>query len=91
VIPSDFLGSQYRLLVLDVEFKCSKWKKRSVGDSRVKWWNLTKENAMKLSERITEEGAWRQIEDTDTMWEVMAECIWRSAKEILRTSRRGGK
>jgi len=30
--------------VLDVEFKCSKWKKRRVGDFRVKWWTLTKEN-----------------------------------------------
>jgi len=41
-----------------VEFKCSKWKKMSVGDPRVKWGNLIKENAMKLSERITEEGVW---------------------------------
>jgi len=35
-IPSEYLGTQYRLLVLDVEFKCSKWKKRRVGDPRVK-------------------------------------------------------
>jgi len=42
-----------------VEFKCSKWKKKSVGGPRVKWWKLTKENALKLSERITEEEAWR--------------------------------
>jgi len=31
VIPSEYLGTQHRLLVLDVEFKCSKWKKRSIG------------------------------------------------------------
>jgi len=54
VIPSEYLGTQHRLLVLDVELKCSKWKKRNVGEPRVKWWNLTKENAMKLDERITE-------------------------------------
>jgi len=41
-------------------YKCSRWKKRSVGEPRVKWWNLTKENTMKLAERIKEEGAWRQ-------------------------------
>ena len=43
------------MLVLDVEFKCSKWKKRRVGDPRVKWGTLTKENGGLLSERITEE------------------------------------
>jgi len=37
VIPSEYLGTQHRLLVLDVEFKGSKWKKRSIGDTRVKW------------------------------------------------------
>jgi len=47
VIPSEYLGTQHRLLVLDVELKCSKWKKRSVGEPRVKWWNLTKENTIK--------------------------------------------
>ena len=45
---------------------------------------------MKLSERTTEEGAWRQVEDVDTMCEAVAESIQRSAKEILGTSRRGG-
>jgi len=57
VIPSEYLGTQHRLLVLDVELNCPKGKKRSIGKPRVKWWNLTKENAMKLAERITEEGA----------------------------------
>jgi len=57
VIPSEFVRSQHRLLVLDLEFNGVKWKRTSVGDLRVKWWNLTKENATKLSARITEEGA----------------------------------
>jgi len=45
---------------------------------------------LKLAERITKEGAWKQVEDADTMWEAMAECIRRSAKEILVSSKRGG-
>jgi len=45
---------------------------------------------MKLSGRITEKGAWRQVEDADTMWKTMAECIRRSTKEIQWTSMRGG-
>ena len=91
VIPSEYLGTQHRLLVLDVEFKCLKWKKRSVEEHRVKWWNLTKENTMKSVERITKEGAWRQKEDVDTMWEAMAKRIRRSAKEILGTCRSGNR
>ena len=77
------------MLVLDVEFNGVKWKRRGVGDLRVKWWNFTKENDMKLSARITEEGAWRRAEDSDMMWEAMADCIRKSAKEILGASRRG--
>ena len=57
VIPSESLGTQHRLLVLDVEFQCLKLNKRRVGDPRVKWWTLTKENIRLLSERITEGGA----------------------------------
>jgi len=54
VIPSELLGTHHRLLVLDMEFNGSKWKKRRVGDPRVKWWTLTKENAMLIAERIAE-------------------------------------
>ena len=45
---------------------------------------------MKLSARIAEKGAWRRVEDSDLMWEAAADCIRRSAKEILGVSRRGG-
>jgi len=44
---------------------------------------------MKLSERITKEGSWRQVEDADTTWDAMTECIRKPSKEILCTSRRG--
>ena len=60
MIPSEYLGTQHRLLVLDAEFKCSKRKKIRVGDPIVKWWTLTKENARLITERITKEGAWRR-------------------------------
>ena len=78
------------MLVLDFEFNGVKWMRRGVEDLRVKWWNLTKENTMKLSARITEERVWRRVEDSDMMWETMADCIRKSAKEILGASWRGG-
>jgi len=39
VLPSEYLGTQHSLLVMDVEFKFLKRKKISVGNPRVKWWN----------------------------------------------------
>jgi len=90
VIPSENIGSQHRLLVLDVVLKCSRWRKRRVGDPRVKWWTLSTENVRLLSEMIIEEGAWGRAEDADTMWKAMIDCIHRSVIEVLSTSRRGG-
>ena len=75
MIPSECVGSQHRLLVLDVEFNYVKWKMRGVGDLRVKWWNLSKDNAVNLSARTTKKGAWRRVEDSDLMWEATVDCI----------------
>jgi len=41
VISSGYLKIQHSLLVMDVEIKSLKQKKIMVGDSRVRWWNLT--------------------------------------------------
>jgi len=49
VVPSKCLGTQHHLLVMDLVIRSFKAKKRSVDVARVKWWNLTKENAIKLS------------------------------------------
>jgi len=39
--------------------------KRSVWDPRLRWWNLTKKNVIKLTEKAKAEGSWRQVEDAD--------------------------
>jgi len=54
-------------LVRDLAFKSYKVKKRSVGDARVKCWNLTRENVAKLSEKIKAKGSWKVIEGDDAM------------------------
>ena len=53
-------------------------------------WTLTKEKAGQIAERITKEGAWRTAGDADSMWEVVADCIRRSAMETLGLSRGDG-
>jgi len=52
VIPSEFLGTQHRLLVLDVVYKYPRRTKRRVGEPRIKWWTLTNEEAGLIAERI---------------------------------------
>ena len=50
-------------------------KKRNVGHPTVKGVNFTSENTIKLSEKIKTKGSWKQVEDVDTMWEAMVECL----------------
>ena len=90
MLPSECLGTQHRLLVMDLVVKSFKAKKRSVGVARVRWWNLTRENATSLLKKIKSEASWKLIEDADKMWEGMAQYIRRSAKEVLGISRGGG-
>jgi len=78
------------LLVLDVVCKYPKRPQRRVGEPKIKWWTLTKENAGLIAERITDERAWRRAENADSMWEAVADSIRRSAKDTLGVSRGGG-
>jgi len=43
-------------LVLDVEIRGAISRKRKVGVSKVRWWNLKEENAVKSLEKIKGEG-----------------------------------
>jgi len=81
--------TQHRLLFLDVEIRGIIRRKRKVGVYKVKWWNLKGENTMTLSEKIKKQGKWRLDGDSNRIREEMADCIRRSAKEVLGVSREG--
>ena len=55
----------------------------------MKWWNLSGENARKLAEKIKREGKWKLEGDSNRIWEEMAKCIRRSAREVLEVTREG--
>jgi len=55
VLPSEWLGTQHKLSVIDLVIKNFKVKKRGKGVDRTRWWNLTRDNATKLSEKIKSE------------------------------------
>ena len=54
-ILTEYLGTQHRLLVMYVEIGISKRKKRTVGDAKARWWNLTHGNVTKLLENVKTE------------------------------------
>lgn len=74
---------------MDVVIKSLKIKKRSVRDLRVRWLNLTRESATKLSEKIKAEESNKQVQDLNTMWKAKVECIPRLAEEVLGISKGG--
>ena len=59
VLPSEWLGTQHKLLVIDLVIKNFKVKKRGKGVKRTRWWNLIRDNATKLSEKIKSEANWK--------------------------------
>jgi len=67
LIPSECLATQHRLLAMDVAIRSSIRRKRRVRVSKVKWWNLTIENATKLAEKIKMEGKWIVEGDANKM------------------------
>ena len=57
MLPSEHLGTQHRLLVMDVAILRAKVKKRRVGEPNVRWW--TRDNMVRLSEKILVDDNWR--------------------------------
>ena len=76
---------------MDVEIRGAIRRTRNVGVYKVKWWNLNGENAIKLSEKIKSEGKWKLEGNSSRIWEEMAYCIRRLAREVLGVSREGSE
>ncbi|XP_070008755.1 uncharacterized protein [Nicotiana sylvestris] len=92
VIPGETLAKQHRLLVMDIGIRIRR-KKRSVRSRpRIRWGALTKDKAQELEGRLSAMAAWRSSMDANTMWSTTADCIRKSAREVLGISsgRTGG-
>ena len=57
----------------------------------IEFLNFKNQNALKLSEKIKSEGKWNFDGGSNRIWEEMADCIRRSAREVLRVSREGSR
>ncbi|KAH0668323.1 hypothetical protein KY285_029529 [Solanum tuberosum] len=87
VIPSENLTTQHKLLVMDLEIKRDRRKKRVFDRPRIKWGGLTPALSREMGEKLTGMGAWSGSEDADTMWNKAASCIREVASKVLGVSR----
>nr|XP_016511426.1 PREDICTED: craniofacial development protein 2-like [Nicotiana tabacum] len=58
VIPSEYLTTQHRLLVMDLEIKRSRRKRAVCRKPKIKWGNLTKDKVQELGEKLLAMRTW---------------------------------
>jgi len=73
---------------MDVKIRGAVRRKMTMGLYKIRWCNLNGENVIKLAEKIKIESKWELEGDANKMWEEIADCIRRSAKEVLGVSKR---
>lgn len=90
VIPRESVATQHRLVVLDTCIRSWKKKEKTTREPRIKWWNLRGDNQTLLKEKLLKEANWELVDDSNSMWNGMASCITKIAKEVLGESRSSG-
>ncbi|XP_060196986.1 uncharacterized protein LOC132626214 [Lycium barbarum] len=86
VIPSEYLTTRHKLLVMDLAIKMTR-KKRVVEDRpRIRWGSLTTISALEMGDKLKDMGAWDSSGDATSMWDKTANCIRVVAKEVLGVS-----
>ncbi|XP_070007600.1 uncharacterized protein [Nicotiana sylvestris] len=86
VIPGKTLATQHRLLVMDIGIMIRRMKRSVRGRPRIRWSTFTKDKAHELEGRLSVMGAWRSSGDANTMWSATADCIRKTAREVLGIS-----
>ena len=88
VIPGHGVTTQHRLLVLDVQIKGIRSKRRTIPNPKIKWWQLKGEKRETFKRKLLlEEGVWESQESANIMWKNMAKKVEIVAKEILGESK----
>ncbi|KAG5583105.1 hypothetical protein H5410_053732 [Solanum commersonii] len=87
VIPSEYLTTQHKLLVLDLKIKRDRRRKTVPDRPRIKWGGLTSANSREMGEELVGMGAWSGSGDADNMWNKAASCIREVASKVLGVSR----
>ena len=57
---------------------------------RTRWWHLKGIKQLTFKEKLLDKATWSYIGDLNTIWDAMASCIRKVAKEVLGESRGKG-
>ena len=87
VIPGESLTTQHRPVVLDI---CTRSRKKGVVNKmcpKTRWRDLKRERTTLFKDKVIDEGAWGFEGETTAMWNQMANCIRKVAKEVFGESK----
>eukprot|EP00262_Sarcandra_glabra_P012088 TRINITY_DN3039_c0_g2_i3.p1 TRINITY_DN3039_c0_g2~~TRINITY_DN3039_c0_g2_i3.p1 ORF type:complete len:402 (+),score=55.32 TRINITY_DN3039_c0_g2_i3:275-1480(+) len=87
VIPGECLTTQHRLIVFDVLIKSQVTKKMTKDPPKIKWWELKGDKITVFKGKMSDREVWWCEGDPNEMWEQMARCLKRIAKEVLGESK----
>ena len=87
VIPGESVANQHRLLVMDVHIKRVRQKNKTWKCPRTRWWNLKEEKQAIFKEKVITQCVWDREGEASQMWDSMASCIRKVAKEVLGESK----
>ncbi|KAM2304509.1 hypothetical protein ACFXTH_024206 [Malus domestica] len=87
VIPGESVANQHRLLVMDVHIKRVRKKNKTWKCPRTRWWNLKEEKQAIFKEKVITQCVWDREGEASQMWDSMASCIRKVAKEVLGESK----
>ncbi len=68
-----------------------KLKRYKTKKPRIKWWALKWEKQDVFKDKMIKEGKWNLDKDVDRIWNEMANCIKRVAKDVLGESKGCGQ
>ena len=74
-------------MILDICIR--RWRRRDIRqrNPKIKWWGLKGEKQDVFKDKMIKEGKWNLDEGVDRMWNEMAKCIKRAAKDVLGESK----
>ena len=89
VIRGECVVSQHKLVVADFRLQMHARRDKQTKIARIKWWKMKEKMSETFKKRVIKEGSWTEGDDTNNMWENMANCIRKVVSEVLGVTKGG--
>jgi len=89
VIRGECVVSQHKLVVADFRLQMHARRDKQTKIARIKWWKMKEKTSETFKKRVIKEGSWTEGDDTNNMWEKMANCIRKVVSEVLGVTKGG--